>query len=95
MEKPKSFFAESFAVAPGFGESQQAHFSFSLGFLVMHEEHSQDEAFCFSTIDLNTLSAAIGAVNDGIVATAAADVVAVVVSVLTVEGKTVGFPNEN
>lgn len=59
----------------------------------MHDEHSQDEAFCFSTIDLNMLSAAIaGAANDG---AAAADVVAVVVSVFTVEGKTVGFPNEN
>lgn len=57
----------------------------------MHDAHSQDDAFCFSTIDLNTLSVVIGAVNDGI---AAADV-EVVVSVLTVEGKTVGFPNEN
>lgn len=95
-EKPKSFFAVSFAT-PGFGVAQQVHFSFSFAFWAMHDVHSHVAVFCFSAIDLNVLSHSTGAFGvdavAGAGATAAAEVGAV--SGLTAEGKMAGFPNVN
>lgn len=52
-------------------------------FFDIHAEHSHDEFFCFSIIDLKTLSASTGAAAD-----------LGVISILLVEGKAVAFPNE-
>lgn len=62
-----SFLVLSFTVLPSLGVSQHTHFSTLVAFFVMQAEHSQDSLFCFSTMDLNIVSAATGA--DGVAST--------------------------